>query len=97
MRKSSSPLQSKKFIAYLIAEITWKLLLFKTIFEFSSKKIEHYEFTIIITMVVTSGFIQIGYIIGQAALDKYTFLATSAISKDESVEKGKEDAKDTKV
>ena len=33
-------------------------------------------------MIVTSGFIQIGYILGQAALDKYTAVAQTALERD---------------
>ena len=38
-------------------------------------------------MVVTSGFIQIGYILGQAALDKYTAVAQTALERDNSKDK----------
>jgi hypothetical protein len=37
---------------------------------------------VLVTMIVTSGFIQIGYILGQAALDKYTTVAVSALERD---------------
>jgi hypothetical protein len=37
---------------------------------------------VLVTMIVTSGFIQIGYILGQAALDKYAHVAVSALEKD---------------
>ena len=35
------------------------------------KSIKPYEFGIILTLIIVSGFIQVGYILGQAALDKY--------------------------
>ena len=35
------------------------------------------------TVVITSGFIQIGYILGQAALDKYVNAAVEILDKDE--------------
>jgi len=75
------PLKSKKFLAYLIADIGWKFLMFYVIWEYQTK-IEHYAFMVLVTMIVTSGFIQIGYILGQAALDKYTTVAVSALDKD---------------
>ena len=75
------PLKSKKFLAYLIADIGWKILMFYVIWEYQTK-IEHYAFLVLVTMIVTSGFIQIGYILGQAALDKYTTVAVSALDKD---------------
>ena len=76
------PLKSKKFLAYLIADIGWKILMFYVIWEYQTK-IEHYAFMVLVTMIVTSGFIQIGYILGQAALDKYTHVAVAALDKDE--------------
>ena len=75
------PLKSKKFLAYLIADLGWKVLMFYVIWEYQTK-IEHYAFMVLVTMIVTSGFIQIGYILGQAALDKYTHVAVSALDKD---------------
>lgn len=75
------PLKSKKFLAYLIADVGWKILMFYVIWEYQTK-IEHYAFMVLVSMVVTSGFIQIGYILGQTALDKYTHIAVSAIDKE---------------
>lgn len=75
------PLKSKKFVAYLIAELSWKFLIAYVIFEYENK-IEHYAFMTLVAMIVTSGFIQIGYILGQAALDKYTYAATTILDKD---------------
>ena len=75
------PLKSKKFLAYLIADIGWKILMFYVIWEYQTK-IEHYAFMVLVTMIVTSGFIQIGYILGQAALDKYTTVAVSALDRE---------------
>ena len=78
---TSLPLKSKKFIAYLIAELSWKLLIFYVIYKYQDK-IEHYAFMVLVAMIITSGFIQIGYILGQAALDKYAYVAQAAIDKD---------------
>lgn len=75
---NSLPLKSKKFIAYLIAELGWKILIGYVIWEYKTG-IEHYAFMVLVTMIITSGFIQIGYILGQAALDKYTAVAQSAL------------------
>lgn len=74
-------MKSKKFVAYLIAEISWKFLIAYVIFEYKNK-IEHYAFMTLVAMIVTSGFIQIGYILGQAALDKYAYTATNILDKD---------------
>lgn len=64
------PLQSKKFVAYLIADLGWKLTLFYLLYQ-SKSKFDYYSFSVIITLLIVSGFIQVGYILGQAALDKY--------------------------
>lgn len=64
------PMQSKKFVAYLIADFGWKLALFYMLYQ-SQSKFDHYNFSVIITLLIVSGFIQVGYILGQAALDKY--------------------------
>ena len=67
------PLKSKKFIAYLISEFGWKAIIFYMLYQYQAK-IEHYSFMLLTTVVVTSGFIQVGYILGQVALDKYVLM-----------------------
>ena len=79
--KKLSPLQSKKFVAYLIAEAGWKVALFYLMFTYG-QGIEHYSFMVMMTLIIVSGFIQVGYILGQAALDKYTHLAENALDQD---------------
>lgn len=80
------PLKSKKFIAYLIAEAGWKLLLIWILIDLKSK-FDHYSFIVILTLVIVSGFIQVGYILGQAALDKYTYLAEKAMDQEKEEKK----------
>tara|TARA_Y100000591_G_C21670624_1_gene612715 strand:+ start:135 stop:428 length:294 start_codon:yes stop_codon:yes gene_type:complete len=67
-------LKSKKFIAYLIAEAGWKIGFFYMLYIYQDK-IEHYSFMVLVTLIIVSGFIQVGYILGQAALDKYLHVA----------------------
>jgi hypothetical protein len=64
------PLQSKKFLAYLVADIGWKVTLLIILFH-SQSKLDYYTFSLLLTLVIVSGFIQVGYILGQASLDKY--------------------------
>ena len=64
------PLQSKKFLAYLISELGWKICIFYILYKVDNK-IDSQVMALLITIVITSGFIQIGYILGQVALDKY--------------------------
>lgn len=67
---NKAPMQSKKFIAYLIADLGWKITLLVILFH-SESKLDYYTFSLLLTLVIVSGFIQVGYILGQAALDKY--------------------------
>ena len=75
------PLRSKKFLAYLIADLGWKFITFYFIFS-HVKEIKSYEFGIILTLIIISGFIQVGYILGQAALDKYTYLSKDILNNE---------------
>lgn len=81
-----TPLKSKKFIAYLIADIGWKCIILYTLMHLKSK-LETGELTFLLTVVITSGIIQIGYILGQAALDKYINAAVEIFDKDEKEDK----------
>ena len=76
------PLKSKKFIAYLLAEFGWKLIILFLLYQIHGK-IDHYSLVLLVTTVIVSGFIQIGYILGQAALDKYVSAAVEIFDKDE--------------
>lgn len=80
-----TPLKSKKFIAYLIADIGWKIVILYMLTHLSSK-LEAGELTFLMTIVITSGVIQIGYILGQAALDKYISAAVDIFDKDKEKE-----------
>ena len=53
-----------------------KFALFYMLFHLQSK-LDHYTFMFMTTLVVVSAFIQIGYILGQAALDKYLHVTDS--------------------
>ena len=77
-----APMKSKKFIAYLIADIGWKVIILYMLMHLKSK-IETSELTFLLTVVITSGVIQIGYILGQAALDKYINAAVEIFDKDD--------------
>ncbi len=92
------PLKSKKFIAYLISEIGWKFLIFYVVCEYQTK-IDHYAFLVLISMIITSGFMQVGYVLGQAALDRYAHVAERGINQQKETlaslrEKIKKDSKD---
>jgi len=72
-----SPLDSKKFVAYLVADLGWTVLMGYGVYA-------KMDWPLLMAMVVTKGFVQSGYILGQAALDKYVRVAkiTSGIKED---------------
>ena len=82
MSNKPSSLRSKKFFAFLISDLGWKALTFYVIYQYRTE-INHFSIMLLLTMIVTSGFLQIGYILGQAALDKYVYLADRAIDRDD--------------
>ena len=79
------PLKSKKFIAYLLAELGWQLIILFLLYQIQGK-IDHYTLVLLVTTVIVSGFIQIGYILGQAALDKYVNAAVEIFDNEEKSE-----------
>lgn len=81
-----TPTKSKKFIAYAIAELGWKAVIFYLLFHLQGK-MDTYSLAILMTVVIVSGFIQIGYILGQAALDKYVNAAVEILDNDDSNKK----------
>lgn len=68
MNYDTAPLQSKKFIAYLFANISTKLYLF-----YATGRGE--GDIVLITTIICSLFLDVGYILGQASLDKYVRVA----------------------
>ena len=85
MLLDKTPMKSKKFIAYMTSELGWKFTLFYLLYHLQGK-IDHYSLVMLMTVVITSGFIQIGYILGQAALDKYVNAAVEILDKDDKKE-----------
>lgn len=73
------PLQSKKFIAYLISDVGWKLTLAAILMSVHDKY-DQYTFMLLMTLIVVNGFIQVGYILGEIALDRYSRLAEAGLS-----------------
>ena len=76
------PMKSKKFIAYVIADLGWKAVIFYMLMHLKSK-LDPEELTFLITVILTSGVVQIGYILGQAALDKYIGAAVEILDRDD--------------
>lgn len=74
MLEDKRPLQSKKFVAYLVAEATWKLVVVLLILA-GREALPTSLFVLLLAVVLIAGFIEVGYILSAAALDKYTRLA----------------------
>ena len=81
-KKTLSPMQSKKFLAYLFADIGWKAIILYQLMHLKGK-LELNELTFLITTVITAGVIQIGYILGQNSLDKYLSSAVEIFDRDD--------------
>lgn len=74
------PIKSKKFLAYIISELTIKILMGYLITHLGT--LDFYETTLLLGMVVSSSVLTIGYVLGQAALDKYISAAVEIFDKD---------------
>ena len=82
--KDKLPLQSKKFAAFLISEITWKIIILVCVVKLIHESGEAYGIhTIMLTSVIIAGFIEAGYIGGQAWLDRYVKVAEITTGKGE--------------
>lgn len=90
------PMQSKKFVAFLVSEATWKVIIgLILVLGMKNSSVDLMVGSIILACVLIAGFVEAGYIIGQASLDKYTRLAQIAASNGHSLKlKGAEFTKD---
>jgi hypothetical protein len=89
--EDSRPMQSKKFIAYLIATISWKLVIGSMIFiAYSTGNLALFWFILIFVSFFMVGFIEVGYLLSQAGLDKFLRLAKMATDKGLPVQLGKD-------
>jgi hypothetical protein len=79
--KEFFPLKSKKFLAYLIAELSSKLLMAWLITHIGTLDI--YELSLLMTMVLSSSALTIGYILGVASLEKYLSSAVDILDKED--------------
>ena len=64
------PMKSKKFLAYLLADLGWKICIITMLYQHADK-FTGSTASVMLTMIIVSGFVQVGYILGQAALDKF--------------------------
>jgi hypothetical protein len=71
--------QSKKFIAFMATQLGFFVLLGAMIYTQEMNKLG--ENVAFMTIAVTAGFLATGYILGQAALDKYIRVAKITMGK----------------
>lgn len=77
--RERSPGQSKKFIAFVIAEVTWKAaLLVLLVMGIHAGTVDIFLGSIALALIVVAGFVEALYIGGQASLDKYVRVAEIA-------------------
>ncbi len=81
-KKSLSPMQSKKFLAYLISEITTKAGMFYMLMHLQSK-LDYTELALLIAMLVSSSALTVGYVLGVASLEKYLASAVEILDRDD--------------
>lgn len=74
--KEKPALKSKKFVAYLLTTVGFFVIMGLMLWEQEVKTLA--ENTAFMVVVVTQGFLSTGFILGQAALDKYIRVAKIA-------------------
>jgi len=74
---------SKKFLAYLIAEATWKLILVVALVLviMFPDSVEAWTWWFMLTVVIVAGFLEAGYIGSTAWLDRYVRVAEITVGK----------------
>jgi hypothetical protein len=71
---SPSRFSSRKFVAYMLSNLLWKFLIFWAVYSEESDFIQ-------MTLIIVSGCVDIGYILGQAALDAFLGWAGKLVDK----------------
>lgn len=87
-----TPVQSKKFIAFLVSDISWTIITLYMLWIIHEGLLRHVNgelnsvlasmVTLLMAVIIVSGFVQAGYIINQTALDKYVRVAHILHGKD---------------
>ena len=67
-------LKSRKFVAYLLAEASWKAILFFMIWQLGKDSLGP-AYGIMLAVVIVAGFLEVGFILGQAYVDKFVRVA----------------------
>lgn len=91
--KSLSPMQSKKFLAYIISELLTKAGMFYMLMHLEAK-LDFEELVLLLGMLISSSGLTIGYVLGQASLDKYLSAAVDILDQDDKKKIGKKDGQE---
>lgn len=73
-----SPIQSKKFIAFLLSQVTWTLLMAAMliwVWWTDKDDLDVLKFGLLLSIIVGNLFLQVAYICSQAAVDAFVRLA----------------------
>jgi hypothetical protein len=81
-KDSPQPMQSKKFLAYLISEMTTKLAMFYMLYHLGSK-LDLNELLLLTGMLISSSALTIGFVLGVASLEKYLAAAVDIVDKED--------------
>jgi len=86
--KTSKPMQSKKFLAYLISELTSKAAMFYMLMHLNSK-LQINELTLLMTILICSTTLTIGYVLGEAYFEKFMHSVVEIFDKEENQDQKK--------
>ena len=76
MSDEKPPLKSKKFLAFMVAEVLWKIIALVVLFMgMNNDTIDVLVGGIVIAIIIIVGFVEVTYIGNQAALDRYVRVA----------------------
>ena len=80
--KTSKPMQSKKFLAYLISELTSKFAMFYMLMHLNSK-LQINELTLLMTILICSTTLTVGYVLGEAYFEKFVHSVVDIFDKEQ--------------
>lgn len=67
-------MKSKKFVAFLVADVAWTIILMMMVILYRND-MPLSVFGVVMAVVAVKGFVQVGTIMGQASLDRYVRVA----------------------
>lgn len=73
---------SRKFVGYMLAEASWKLLIAGGLYVEQVRGMSPAGWTALWLMVGTAGFLEVAFILGQAYVDRYLGLVKSLGPRD---------------